>query len=99
MGLFWNKKKPKIDFEISAEVKRVHVNNLDWERLQSGWKRDCNGILHEPDIVWISSAKSEVYHNKDTCCGVVISNHPIAIKETQAIRKGYRRCSKCDWCD
>lgn len=101
MGLFsFFSRVPKptvnIDCEISCVYRTVEISDEDMEKFRSGWKRDVNGVIHEPDTVW-SVHRSKVYHNLDCCCGCVIGSNIHSMPEDEAISRGLRRCARCDW--
>lgn len=97
MGIFFGKRKPRsaITFEISATVSHDYISDKNMKRLESGWKRDCDGVVHPPDTVWVGP-RSQVYHHMDYCRGCYISSGK-PMPEKKAIKLGLCRCSKCDW--
>lgn len=49
-------------------------------------------VTPKPIMVYISSAKSEVYHRKATCSGM---KNPQEIKKEEAEKQGKRPCKRC----
>ena len=60
-----------------------------------GFKENSAHEIFPPDTVW-ASPRSEVYHFGDSC-GSVILPDVVPIGEGEALRRGLRRCKKCDW--
>lgn len=97
MGIFFGKRKPRpaITCEISATVSHSYISDKDMKLLQSSWKRDCDGMVHPPDTVWVAP-RSQVYHHMDYCHGRRIFSGK-SMSEKKAVKLGLCRCSKCDW--
>lgn len=96
LGIFGKKTRAEMTVRatVSAETKVVEISERDMERIDQGWKRDEHGALQPPDTVW-ASQRGEIYHRFYACCGGVVKAK--MMPESEAIRKGYRRCSRCDW--
>ena len=99
LSALFGKSKPHINvtIETSATYSHSYFSAKDMKRLQSGWKQDADGEIYPPDTVWTRPG-SKVYHNLDFCpasCNFCDSVKPMSEKE--AIKRGLRRCSKCDW--
>lgn len=95
-GIFGKKKKRGITARtfVSAETKVTEISGRDMIRMDQGWKQDERGAWQPPDTVW-ASQRGEVYHRFYFCCGGAVKAK--MMPEREAIRKGYRRCSRCDW--
>lgn len=95
-ALFGKRKSiPIATVEISAKYSHDYISDTDMKRMQSGWKRDMDGIVHPPDTVWVGP-RSQVYHHMDYCRGSrICSGKPMP--EKKAVKLGLRPCSKCEW--
>lgn len=97
-ALFGKKQAPTMSFSIGAELRRISYTDEQVEMLKSGYKESRYHEIFSPDTVWFGP-RSQVYHSSDCCSGCVISEDPIAVPEKEAIRRGLRRCRKCEWPD
>ena len=99
LSALFGKQKPRVNItiETSATVGQSYISDKDLKRLQSGWKQDANGIIYPPDTVWVRPG-SKVYHHLDFCPGSCNSCDSVKpMSEKEAIKRGLRPCSKCDW--
>ena len=66
------------------------------EMLRKGYKENFDGEFFPPDTVWAAPG-SKVYHAMDHCTatGDYVDGGPLS--ESEAIRRGLRRCKRCEW--
>lgn len=88
---------PGPGFSDSVSAQRFQITRTDEqvEMLRAGYKENSAHEIFPPDTVW-ASPRSEVYHFGDSC-GSVILPDVVPIGEGEALRRGLRRCKKCDW--
>lgn len=96
--LFGKKQTPTMSVSIGSELRRISYTDEQVEMLESGYKESCDHEIFSPDTVWFAP-RSQVYHASDCCSGCIISDDPIAVPEKEAVRRGLRRCKKCEWPD
>ena len=80
---------------VSAQRFQITRTDEQVEMLRAGYKENAAHEIFPPDTVW-ASPRSEVYHFGDSC-GSVILPDVVPIGEGEALRRGLRRCKKCDW--
>lgn len=88
---------PGAVFSGSVSAQRFQITRTDEQvaMLRAGYKENAAHEIFLPDTVW-ASPRSEVYHFVDSC-GSVILPDVVPIGEGEALRRGLRRCKKCDW--
>lgn len=88
---------PGAGFSGSVSAQRFQITRTDEqaEMLRAGYKENAAHEIFPPDTVW-ASPRSGVYHFGDSC-GSVILPDVVPIGEGEALRRGLRRCKKCDW--
>lgn len=81
-----------------ASTGRIRVEWSDeQERLKrAGYKEAGDFELFPPDTVWVGSG-SKVYHYSDFCIDGIQLRDALPLSESEALRRGLRRCKKCDW--
>lgn len=87
--------KPGITFSVSCEQYSVEYSDRQIDLLKNGCVEDSEHYIYPEGTVW-AGKRAKVYHHSDCCCGTV---HPewVALPECEAVRRGLKRCSRCDW--
>lgn len=80
---------------IDIGMLKVEWTDKQREMLRNGYKETFDNEIFPPDTVWAGS-HSKVYHYSDCCAGVGIADGE-PMPESEALRRGLRRCKKCDW--
>lgn len=88
---------PGAVFSGSVSAQRFQITRTDEQEamLRAGCKESTVHEIFEPDTVWVVP-RSGVYHFEDFC-GSVILPDAVPMGEAEALRRGLRRCKKCDW--
>lgn len=84
-------------FLSSLFMKKPKAEPIDRiEMLRKGYKENFEGEFFPPDTVWAAPG-SKVYHVGDHCSatGGQVDGDPLP--ESEAIRRGLRRCKRCEW--
>lgn len=72
------------------------MSDREFELVRGGYVPGNDGGYYPPDSVWVASG-SKVYHAGGECgCGLN-SADAVLYPEAEAVRRGLRRCKKCEW--
>jgi hypothetical protein len=98
MGLFKKNKKAHLEVKIETKLGHTFISDEEQDYIDSGYKYDGIGNYYKPDSVFVRRGGT-VYHSQIICKGIIIGENPEAIPESEAVRRGYRRCKICKWND
>ena len=81
---------------VQMEVQRIDRTDEQIKMLRNGYKENFDNEIFAPDTVW-AGPRSKVYHCLDCCVDGIVIADGIPMPESEALRRGLRRCKKCDW--
>ena len=72
------------------------LSNKEFKLRRDGYPQGADGSYYPPGTVWVV-AGSRVYHSCFVCGGGNELNEYVIVTESEAARRGLRRCKKCEW--
>ena len=72
------------------------MSDREFELVRGGFVPGHDDCYYPPDSVWVASG-SKVYHAGGECCCGLESTDAFLYPEAEAVRRGLRRCKKCEW--
>lgn len=88
--------KRKRSGSVGLERYRVEWSDAQERLIRDGYKEAGDYELFPPDTVW-ATPRAKVYHYSDSCVDGIVLVDGEAMKESEALRRGLRRCMRCDW--